>query len=182
MLFPVSKKNKTSHQLTLKTEKHNFREFFKLLWELDQTLTCREKKNAFRSKYFRCCSDHTIWLWSPKLKRKWQVYRRLSYGTVWKISPETISRRTQNKSFRRVRESVFNYPALMHVKLMESNLPWSVNECKIIQNFYRIRTHRKKKKKWLCNFTFLTSPWPITSRSSKVVCERIKLNRTDVIA
>ena len=44
MLFPVSKKNKTSHQLTLKTEKHNFREFFKLLWQLDQTLTCRGKK------------------------------------------------------------------------------------------------------------------------------------------
>ena len=26
-------------------------------------------------------------------------------------------------SFRRVRGSVFNYPALMHVKLMKSNLP-----------------------------------------------------------
>ena len=28
----------------------------------------------------------------------------------------------------------------------------------------------------------MTSPWPITSRSSKVVCERIKLNKTDVIS
>ena len=65
---------------------------------------------------------------------------------------------------------------------MESNLPWSVYEFKIIQNkYYRITTYRKKIQ-WLCNFTFLTPPWPITSRSSKVVCERIKLNRTDVIA
>ena len=59
----------------------------------------------------------------------------------------------------------------MHVKLMKSNLPWTIYEFKIIRNL-----------NVLFNFTFLTSPWPVTSRSSSVVCERIKLNRTDVIS
>ena len=66
---------------------------------------------------------------------------------------------------------------------MGNNLPWSVYEFKIIQNWNDIEYKlTEKKNQWLCNFTFLTSPWPITSRSSKVVCERIKLHRTDVIS
>ena len=49
MLFPVNKKNKTLHQLTLKTEKHNFHELFKLSLELDKTLTCWKERKKMLS-------------------------------------------------------------------------------------------------------------------------------------
>ena len=65
---------------------------------------------------------------------------------------------------------------------MKSNLAWSVYEFKIIQNLNVIEWELTEEIQRLCNFTFLTTLWPITSWSSKVVCERIKLNRTDVIA
>ena len=69
----------------------------------------------------------------------------------------------------------------MYVNLMKSNSPWSFYEFKIIQKMLSNK-NSPKKNQWLCNFTFLTSPWPIRSLSSTVVCERIKLNKTDVIS
>ena len=47
LIFSVSK-NKTP-QLTLKTEKHNFHELFKLSLELDQTLTCWKERKKMLS-------------------------------------------------------------------------------------------------------------------------------------